>query len=137
MLPGGSEAKNAHTSLDTIANRASISRMLKSFAALFLLSASAVFAQSNPTAYDALRTMGNQLNRDYVNRVVSVIGLDRDIVGSGILHARSPLSSAFRERGATCALSYRPVEIRSIRSGVGLSCHTNTRQVSPFMDDDT
>ena len=50
--------------------------MLKSFAALFLLSASAVFAQSNPTAYDALRTMGNQLNRDYVNRVVSVIGLD-------------------------------------------------------------
>jgi hypothetical protein len=47
--------------------------MLKSFAALYLLSASAVFAQSNPTAYDALRTMGNQLNRDYVNRVVSVI----------------------------------------------------------------
>jgi hypothetical protein len=50
--------------------------MLKSFAALFLLSASAVFAQSNPTAYDALRTMGNKLNRDYVNRVVSVIGLN-------------------------------------------------------------
>src|SRR5205823_4478225 len=73
---GGSEAKNAHTSLDTTTNRASISRMLKSFAALYLLSASALFAQSNPTAYDALRTMGNQLNRDYVNRVVSVIGLD-------------------------------------------------------------
>ena len=50
--------------------------MLKSFVALFLLSASAVFAQANATAYDALRTMGNQLNREYVNRVVSVTGLD-------------------------------------------------------------
>ena len=50
--------------------------MLKSFVALFLLSASAVFAQTNATAYDALRTMGNQLNREYVNRVVSVTGLD-------------------------------------------------------------
>jgi hypothetical protein len=50
--------------------------MLKSFAALFLLSASLVPAQTNPTAYDALRTMGNQLNRDYVNRVVSVTGLN-------------------------------------------------------------
>ena len=68
--------KNAPAALDTITNRASISRMLKSFAALFLLSASAVFAQTNPTAYDALRTVGNQLNRDYVNRVVSVTGLD-------------------------------------------------------------
>jgi hypothetical protein len=48
--------------------------MLKSFVALFLLSASAVFAQANPTAYDALRTVGSQLNRDYVNRVVSVTG---------------------------------------------------------------
>ena len=68
--------KIPHTRLDTITNRASIPRMLKSFAALFLLSASAVFAQANPTAYDALRTVGNQLNRDYVNRVVSVTGLD-------------------------------------------------------------
>ena len=50
--------------------------MLKSFAALFLLSASSVFAQTNATAYDALRTVGNKLNRDYVNRVVSVTGLD-------------------------------------------------------------
>ncbi|PYK68612.1 MAG: hypothetical protein DME45_06460 [Verrucomicrobia bacterium] len=50
--------------------------MSKSFAALFLLSASAVFAQTNATAYDALRTVGNKLNRDYVNRVVSVTGLD-------------------------------------------------------------
>ena len=50
--------------------------MVRIFAALFLLSASAIFAQTNATAYDALRTMGNQLNRDYVNRVVSVTGLD-------------------------------------------------------------
>jgi len=49
--------------------------MLKSFAAL-LFSASAVFAQANPTAYDALRTVGNQVNRDFVNRVVSVTGVD-------------------------------------------------------------
>ena len=68
--------KNANTRLDTTTNRATISRMLKSFAALFLLSASTVFAQTNPTAYDALRIVGNQLNRDYVNRVVSVTGRD-------------------------------------------------------------
>ena len=50
--------------------------MLKSFAALLLLSTSAVFAQTSPTAYDALRIVGKQLNRDYVNRVVSVSGLN-------------------------------------------------------------
>src|SRR5437763_14262224 len=68
--------KNAHTRLDTITNRASISRMLNSFAALFLLSASFVCAQTNATAYHALRTVGNKLHRDFVNRVVSVTGLD-------------------------------------------------------------
>jgi hypothetical protein len=50
--------------------------MVRTFAALLLLSVSALFAQTNPTAYDALRTVGNQLNRDYVNRVVSVTGVD-------------------------------------------------------------
>jgi hypothetical protein len=49
--------------------------MVRIFSAL-LLSASAVFAQTNPTAYDALRTVGNQVNRDFVNRVVSVTGVD-------------------------------------------------------------
>src|SRR5437868_4190333 len=34
------------------------------------------FAQANGTAYDALRTVGNQLNRDFVNRVISVSGVD-------------------------------------------------------------
>lgn len=62
--------------LDTNPNRASIFRMLKRFPALCFLFASAVFAQTNPTAYDALRTVGTQLNRDYVNRVVSVSGQD-------------------------------------------------------------
>jgi hypothetical protein len=76
MLPKSSAMKIPHTRLDTITNHASISHVLKSFTALFLLSAPTVFAQTNPTAYDALRTVGNQLNRDYVNRVVSVTGLD-------------------------------------------------------------
>jgi len=62
------------TAVDTIRKRGSIPSMLKTLAAL-LLSASAVFAQPNPTAYDALRAVGNQ-NRDFVNRIVSVIGVD-------------------------------------------------------------
>jgi len=49
--------------------------MFKMLAAL-LLSATSVFAQANGTAYDALRTVGNQLNRDFVNRVISVSGVD-------------------------------------------------------------
>lgn len=50
--------------------------MSKSLAAFVLLSTSTVFAQTNPTAYDAMRTVGTQLNREYVNRVVSVTGVD-------------------------------------------------------------
>src|SRR5207302_5837143 len=46
------------------------------FAAVLLLSTSAAFAQTNPTAYDALRATGNQVNRDFVNRVVSVTGVN-------------------------------------------------------------
>lgn len=49
--------------------------MLKPLAAL-LFSAAAAFAQNNPTAYDALRALGNQLNRDAVNRVVGISGTD-------------------------------------------------------------
>jgi len=33
-------------------------------------------AQENPTAYDALRVVGTKLNRDYVNRVISMTGVD-------------------------------------------------------------
>ncbi len=67
--------KNAKTAVDTNEKRVSIPNMVRIVSAL-LLSASAVFAQTNPTAYDALRTVGNQVNRDFVNRVVSVTGAD-------------------------------------------------------------
>ncbi len=40
-----------------------------------LLLAAPVLAQENATAYEALRTVGQRLNRDYVNHIVSVIGL--------------------------------------------------------------
>ncbi len=71
-LPG---TKNAKPAVDTKEKRVSIPNMVRILSAL-LLSASAVFAQTNPTAYDALRTVGNQVNRDFVNRVVSVTGVD-------------------------------------------------------------
>jgi hypothetical protein len=51
--------------------------MLKSVIGLFLLASSA-FAQERPTAYQALRTVGTQLNRDFVNRVISVSGTNGD-----------------------------------------------------------
>jgi len=34
-----------------------------------------VFAQESPTAYEALRVVGNKLNRDYVDHVISVTGI--------------------------------------------------------------
>jgi hypothetical protein len=43
-----------------------------------LLLAAPVFAQENASAYEALRVMGTQLNRQLVNRVVSVNGVDGD-----------------------------------------------------------
>jgi hypothetical protein len=70
------ENKNAKTIVDTNAKRVSIPTMVRIFATALLLSATAVFAQANPTAYDALRTVGNQVNRDFVNRVVSVTGVE-------------------------------------------------------------
>lgn len=50
-------------------------RMSKLFIALLLL-ATPAFAQERPTAYQALRMVGTQLNRDYVNHVISVTGMD-------------------------------------------------------------
>jgi len=44
----------------------------------FLLLATPVFAQERPTAYQALRTIGTQLNRDFVNHVISVTGTNGD-----------------------------------------------------------
>ncbi len=49
---------------------------MRNFFAALLLSTAAAFAQNNPTAYDALRLVGSQLDRDAVNRVISVVGVD-------------------------------------------------------------
>src|SRR4051794_7059667 len=46
------------------------------FGLLFL--ATPIFAQENPSAYEALRVMGTQLNRQMVSRVVSVNGVEGD-----------------------------------------------------------
>src|SRR5436189_3608610 len=43
-----------------------------------LLLAGPVLAQELPSAYEAIRTIGTQLNRQAVNRVVSVNGVDGD-----------------------------------------------------------
>lgn len=51
--------------------------MWKLLVASFLL-AGPVLAQESPSAYEALRTIGTQLNRQAVNRVVSVSGADGD-----------------------------------------------------------
>jgi hypothetical protein len=51
--------------------------MSKSLLAWLLL-ATPVLAQENPSAYEALRVMGTQLNRQLVNRVVSVSGSEGD-----------------------------------------------------------
>jgi hypothetical protein len=44
----------------------------------FLFAATPIFAQENLSAYEALRVMGTQLNRQLVNRVVSVAGSEGD-----------------------------------------------------------
>ena len=51
--------------------------MSKWFIALLFL-ATPVLAQERPTAYQALRTVGTQLNRDFVNHVISVTGTNGD-----------------------------------------------------------
>ena len=48
------------------------------FLLALLIPAGAVFAQENPSAYEALRVIGTQLNRQIVNRIVSVNGVDGD-----------------------------------------------------------
>ena len=51
--------------------------MWKSFL-LILLAATPVVAQESATAYEALRTVGAKLNRDAVNHIISVTGVDGD-----------------------------------------------------------
>ncbi len=48
------------------------------FLLALLLAAAPALAQENPSAYEALRVMGTQLNRSLVNRVLSVSGVDGD-----------------------------------------------------------
>jgi hypothetical protein len=43
-----------------------------------VLLAGPVWAQESPSAYEAMRTIGTQLNRQAVNRVVSISGVDGD-----------------------------------------------------------
>src|SRR5882762_5319992 len=45
-------------------------------ASLFL--ATAALAQENPSAYEALKVVGTQLNREMMNRIISVTGVDGD-----------------------------------------------------------
>ncbi len=48
------------------------------FLLAFLIPASLALAQENPSAYEALRVIGTQMNRELVNRVISVNGTDGD-----------------------------------------------------------
>jgi hypothetical protein len=50
-------------------------RMWKTLCVLLLTTAPAL-AQERATAYEAIRTVGTQLNRDYVNHLISVAGTD-------------------------------------------------------------
>jgi hypothetical protein len=43
-----------------------------------LMAAGPVLAQESPSAYEALRVIGTQLNRQMVNRIISVSGVDGD-----------------------------------------------------------
>ena len=49
--------------------------MWKSLLASLLLATTAL-AQENPSAYEALRVVGTQLNREMMSRVISVTGVD-------------------------------------------------------------
>jgi hypothetical protein len=51
---------------------------MRKFLLAFLLPAGVVFAQENPSAYEALRVIGTQMNRQLVNRIISVNGVDGD-----------------------------------------------------------
>lgn len=61
--------------MDRARKRCSIFHMWKSLAALLLFSASAV-AEEETTAYEALRVVATQRNRDFINHVISLSGVD-------------------------------------------------------------
>jgi len=49
-------------------------RMMKWLFAFLALLATPVLAQERATAYEAMRTVGTQGNRDYINHIISVVG---------------------------------------------------------------
>src|SRR2546422_7623355 len=51
--------------------------MWKSLLASFFV-ATAALAQENPSAYERLRVVGTQLNREMMSRIISVTGVDGD-----------------------------------------------------------
>jgi hypothetical protein len=51
---------------------------MRKFLLAILIPASPLLAQENPSAYEALRVIGTQVNRAIVNHVISVNGLDGD-----------------------------------------------------------
>ena len=63
--------------MDIWQNRCSISPMWRWCGALLLLVTPAL-AQEHATAYDALRVVGTQLNRDFVDHVISITGVEGD-----------------------------------------------------------
>src|SRR3954454_23650500 len=52
--------------------------MMRKLLFALLLPAASALAQENPSAYEALRVIGTQLNRQLVSRVVSITGADGD-----------------------------------------------------------
>lgn len=60
--------------LDSRAARVLFPRMCK-WVVTLCAAATPLLAQENPTAYEAMRVVGTQLNRSFVNRVISVTGM--------------------------------------------------------------
>ena len=58
--------------------RIALFRHVEIFARARCFVATTALAQENPSAYEALRVVGTQLNRDMVNHVISVTGVDGD-----------------------------------------------------------
>jgi hypothetical protein len=67
----------AQKAVDTLAIRCSFCHMWRLLLAL-LISTAPALAQESQTAYEALRVVGTQLKRDYVNHIISVTGVNGD-----------------------------------------------------------
>jgi hypothetical protein len=100
--------------MDSAPERCSISRMWK-FSPLLLFFAVRVFAQETGTAYDALRVVGTQINRDSVNHVISVTGTN----GTPQPESWKILVEDPRTRGGVHELEVRDGRIESQRTPSG------------------